>query len=285
MDSSALGKAALSMSDSLMTIEDPQVEQIQSDYQQRARSFGYRGTGVGIAYYRKVWPLDTCNEVITQEILGLFLPTAGEDWWEDWGFGISRGLDADRPTEFCMCVVVGVGYSDGNALVTNHINQERVKVGVQPLELNYHLRRLARSYLAMDTEPDWNRISRDIEQCDYVEGMSRFRCDHRGVYAPLPDDRDALSLHELARLVADELLRTRGESLMRSDWQHIGFAVKLEPVLPPMASAVPSIISEYVIAWRLPRGAVRPAHFPPPIDDPPQIGETPQKRKAWWWPF
>ena len=64
-----------------------------------------------------------------------------------------------------MCVVFGVGFSDGNALITDYVNEERVKAGVQPLELDYYLRRLARDYLAMDTEPDRSRMLRDVEQC------------------------------------------------------------------------------------------------------------------------
>ena len=284
MNSSALGKAALSMSESLVPMQNPQGEQILSDYQQRAKSFGFQGGGVGVAYYRKVWPLDTHNEVITQDILNIFLPTAGHDSWEDWGFGLSRGFDSEKPTEFCMCVVFGVGFSDGNALITDYVNEERVKAGVQPLELDYHLRRLSRDYLAMDTEPDSNRMLRDIEQCDYSEPMSRIRLDHGGVYAPIPGGD--LSLYEVARLVADEFLRTRRDTLLCSDWQHVGFAVQLEPVLPPMGLRVPSIMSEYVIAWRLPPNAERPAHFPPPFDRMEQpIVETPQKRRAWWWPF
>ena len=280
MNSALLGKAALSMSESLISMNDPQAEEVQSEYQNRANSFGYQGVGIGVAYYRKVWPLDTHNEVVTQDIIDVFLPTAGHDSWEDWGFGLSRGFDSERPTEFSMCVVLGVGCSDGNALITDYVNEERVKVGVQTLELNYHLRRLAREYLEMDTEPDRNRMLRDIEQCDYAEPKSRIRLDHGGIYAPLPSGN--LTLYEMARLVADEFLRTRRDTLLRSDWQHIGFAVRLDPVMPPIPPTVPSIMSEYVIAWRLPPGVERPAHFPRSAEQ--SIAETPRKRRSWW-PF
>ena len=282
INSALLGKAALSMSESLMTMENPQAEHIQSEYQWRAKSHGYQGIEIGVAYYRKVWPLDTRDEVITQDILDAFLPVADHDHWEDWGFGLSRGFDSEKPTEFGMGVVFGVGYSDGNALVTDYINEERVKAGVQPLEINYHLRRLARNYLAMNTEPDSNRLWSDISQCDYAEPTSRIRIDHGGVYAPLPDNVDSFSISEVARLVADEYFRNRRESLLRSDWQHIGFAVRLEPVRPPMPPTVPSIMSEYVIAWQLPPGAERPAHFPPAAD---QSIVDPHRKRRWWWPF
>ena len=79
MNSALLGKAALSMSESLMTIENPQEEQTQTEYHRRARSHGYQGIEVGVAYYRKVWPLNTRDEVITQDILDVFLPIVEHD--------------------------------------------------------------------------------------------------------------------------------------------------------------------------------------------------------------
>ena len=287
---SALGKAALSMSDSLMPMENPDRDQIHlfNEYQQKAKAFGYEGAEIQMAYYRKVWPLEACNDAIIQDILDIFASAAEAEAWEDCAFGISRGFDAEQPTVFCMCVVLGLGYKDGNALVTKYINEERVKRGVQPLDLDPHLRCLAREYLAMDTEPDMSQITTDMERCDYmlgVPGGSRFRFSYGGVFAPYPMEQRSLNFFEGARLVVDEFLKARGDILLRSDWQDIGFAVKLEPVLPPHAPTVPSIMAEYLIAWRLPPGTERPAHFPTTIVDPRQAGEAPQKRKAWWWPF
>ena len=131
------------------------------------------------------------------------------------------------------------------------------------MEIDYHLRRLARNYLAMDTEPDSNSLWSDISQCDYAEPKTRVRIDHGGVYAPLPDNVYRFSISEVARLVADEYIRNRRESLLRSDWQHIGFAVRLDPVMPPTPPTVPSIMSEYVIAWRLPPDVERPTNLSP----------------------
>ena len=285
IENAALGKAALSMSESLITTENPLSEQFHSDYTRTVKSLGYPGAGVGVVYYRKVWPLETPNELIAQEIADLFIQQVGEDHWEDWGCGISRGFETRSPTEFCMCVVQGLGYLDGNSLVAKYVNEERVKAGTQPLEVNYHLRRMARNYLAMDTELDKSQLLRDLSQCDYAEPMSRVRSDYSGVYAPLPVDRDGISLHELTRLVANEFLSARGDVLLRSDWQDVGFAVKLDPVLSPMTRTVPSIMAEYVIAWHLPPNASRPTHFPPPIGALPSVGELPRKRRVWWWPF
>ena len=284
MGNSLLGKAALSMSDSLMAMQNPKADQIQYEYQKFAKGLGYEGLEIGTTYYRKVWPLTTRNDVITHDILDIFLRASDGEAWEDWGFGISRGFNAEKPTEFCMCIVLGVGYKDGNALITNCINKARIKAGVQPLGLHPRLRHLAREYLVMDTEPEMSQVMRDIERSDYIEGSARARAGYGGVYAALPMGREVRAF-EVARLVADEFIKARGESLLRSDWQHVGFAVKREPVLPPHAPTVPSVMAEYVIAWRLPPGLERPAHFPPPIIDRRKIGETTQKRKSWWWPF
>ena len=268
IESSALGKAALWSSESLITDENPQNERVYSEYRQKAEAAGYQGIGVAVAHYRKVWPLDTSNNVIAQDILDTFMPKAVEDSWEDWGFGISRGFDDNNPEQFCMCVVVGVGYSDGNALVTNYVNEERVKAGIQPLVLDYHLRHLARDYVAMNNEPDRSRLSIDIEQSSYVEGMSRFRSSYGRTFIPFPVDQDEISNYQLARLVADEVLKTAEESLLRSDWHDVGFAVKLEPVRTSTDSADLSIVTDCILAWRLPENTERPAHFPPPINEP-----------------
>ena len=170
MGSSALGRAAMSMSESLVRdIENPEPEQITAEYQQRTESAGYRGAEVSVAYYRKTWPIDAPIELVANDILDLFLPTGLVDLWEDWGFGVSGGFDETNPSRFGTCVVLGTGWTDGNALVTNYINEERVKRGSEPLNVNYALRILAREYLAMDTEPDRRQILSDILQAGYAE--------------------------------------------------------------------------------------------------------------------
>ena len=270
MDNSALGRAALSMSESLLTDEHPQVDLMQLQYQQRTESFDYHGLGVGLTWYRKVWPTDTSNNAIAQDILDMFMPTIVEDW-EEFGLGISRGVDDNDPGQFCMCLVLGVG-ADGSAIVTNHINEERVKMGLRPLESDYYLRRLVRDYVAIHDSPDESRISIDIEQSGYVKGMSRFRCSYGRTVTPLPPvDQGKLSfheLHELGRLAASEVLRTKRESLFRSDWQDVGFALTLGHTLTSADAVELSIVTDCVLAWRMPPNTERPAHFPPPIDEP-----------------
>ena len=269
MDNSALGRAALSMSESLLAdIEHPQYEQMRSEYQQQVQSFDYRGLAVGLSWYREAWPLDTSNEEIAQDILDTFMPTTVEDRWEEFGLGISRGFDDNDPGRFCMCLVLGVG-ADGSAIVTNHINEMRVEKGLQPLESDYYLRRLAQDYVVLHDRPDENRISIDIEQSGYVKGMSRFRCSYgRTIVAFPPIDEDEFSVHELARLVAGEVLKTHGEFVLRSDWQNVGIAVTLGHAINSTDAVELSIVIDCVLAWRLPENTERPAHFPPPIDEP-----------------
>lgn len=287
MGNSALGRVAMSMSVSLADIETPEYDQIAADYRQLAKATGYQGTEIGVAYFRKTWPIDTSNEIIANEIIDYFLQTCTTDLWEDWGFGLSRGYVEGSTSLFGMCVVLGTGWADGNALVTNYINKERVKRGAEPLKVNYALRRLARQYLDMDSEPDQRQILADILQVGYAVEGSQVWFDYGGVYAPLPmdGDKDVLTIREVARLVADQYLRDR-KSLMNPDWQDVGFVLRREPVLPRnVHPSIPSMMSEFVVARYVhpavggyTRYMIRTPHRPDPRME--RAG-----RRRWWWPF
>ena len=273
IDNSALASAALSTHETLLTaktpIDSPQFErQVQIDFQKSAQSVGYLGSESGVLYTIGFWPLDADENEIAQDILNVSLQTAVQDYWEDWTVGFSKSFIPARPKEFLLCLVIGLGFADGNALVTNYINCERVKLGVQPLEVSYPLRSLVRSYLPLKSEPDIAQFSDDMSRSGYAEGGDRVRHDYSGVYVPRPKDFPELSIHKIARLIADGLLRLRGDKLLRSDWQDIGIAVNTGPILPPEeweeGPRVPSMTAAYVIAWRLPPGMEQPAHFPPP---------------------
>ena len=271
MNSSPLGMAALSACQAMVAVEVPQSEQVQEDFRLAAVSMGYKGVEVGVAYYRHVWPLDTPNEQIARHILDVFDGAALQDHWEDWGFGVTKGKFIDEETGFGFGLVFGVGYTDGNALVTNHINDARRKVGVQPLELNHRLRNLARDYLALHSEPGPDQMRRDIEECGYLAPGITARWAYSGVYVPTRTVSGDIYLRDAARMVADEFLRAEGELLLRADWQDIGIAVRTDPVLPPDDPDVldgPSIQAEFLVGWRLPEGVERPVHFPPPAEPP-----------------
>ena len=268
MNSAALGGAAVTVCQKMVAIEVPEVDQVQADFQHAARHIGYEGLGVGAAYYRETWPVDTSNEQIAQHMIEVFDDTASEDLWEDWGFGLTRGRLNDQQTAFGYGVVFGVGYTDGNALVTNYINEARRQAGVQPLELNQRLRNVVRDYLALHSEPDTEQIGKDLVECGYTSPGSTVRRDYGGVYAEIPVRSGGLNVGDVARLVADEFLRVCDVQLLRADWKDIGVAVRMDPVLPPDNSdgpTGPSIMAEFLIGWRLPEGTERPAHFPPPI--------------------
>ena len=269
MNSAALGRAAVPVCQKMVATEVPEFEQVKADLQRTAGQIGYGGLEVGVAYYRNTWPVDAPNEQIAHHIFEQFEGTASGDLWEDWGFGITRGRFIDHETGFGIAVVFGVGYTDGNALVTNHINEARRKAGIQPLELNHRLRNLARDYLALYSEPEPDQMREDIEECGYLAPGITARWSYSGVYVPIPNGGGDLYVRDVARMVAEQFLRIEGELLMRADWQDIGIAVKMNPVLPPDDPGVPagpSIQAEFLVGWRLPEGAERPAHFPPPAE-------------------
>ena len=269
MNSSPLGMAALSACQAMVEVEEPQLDQVYADFRLAAISMGYLGVEMEVAYYRHTWSLDAPNEEIARHVLEYFDKIAEEELWEDWGFGLTRGTFPERPTDFGHGLVFGVGYTDGNAIVTNRINEARRRAGLQPLELNHRLRNLAREYLALHREPSLDQMSRDIEDRGYLSPGVTARWAYSGVYAPIPTGSGDLYVRDVARLVADEFLRTEKELILRADWQDIGIAVRADPVLPPDGRGVPagpSIQAEFLIGWHLSEGVKRSGHFPLPAE-------------------
>ena len=193
MNSSPLGMAAVSACQAMVEVEEPQLDQVHADFRLAAISMGYLGVEMGVAYYRHTWSLDAPNEEIARHVLEYFDRNAEEELWEDWGFGLTRGTFPERPTDFGHGLVFGVGYTDGNAVVTNRINEARRRAGLQPLELNHRLRNLAREYLALHSEPSPDQIRRDIEgprlpqaRCHRSMGVQRcLRSDPNRKWRPL----------------------------------------------------------------------------------------------------
>ena len=276
-----LGKPAMSISYPLAETDNPEIDVFLPDYRQRVTEEGYRGLEVSMAFSRRVWPIDTCNNVIAEDILETFTD-ALDNVWEDFGIGSILNDRAVTPGDFGICAVLGLGYTDGNALVVSHIDKERRKLGAAPLEIDTSLRQISRAYLAMSGAIGTEQLNEDVMRYGYMKQGYRARYYHGGTFVPVPADWDErLYIPDVARLCADELLRIDGERLTRSDWQHIGVAVQLGPVLPTHPKIererrVPSFTVEYIIGWRLLDSADRPTNFPSP---PP---ETPRK---WWWPF
>ena len=291
MPSSALGMSAQALSKSIGQSENQSESEWASEYQSEVDARGYQGNYVGMAYYLEAWDLDTPDETIAQDIAGHFFTTlAGEDYWEDFGYGLTHSTWVGEEGQMLgISLVLGLGYVDGNALVTNYINEKRLKVGIRPLEIHPELRRLARTYLAMDDEPSEEQMAGDIQNSLYMRDGRTVRHAYGGCYAPYPvhlvNEDCGLTVHERARAVADTYLQERGDLLLRLDWQHIGIAVGTTLVYPPMKQHSSSLTSEYLMAWRLGPGEERPAHFPRPLE--PNEPDTKQERKGKrrWWPF
>ena len=98
MVDTVLGVAAMSISSAIFAdIENSEYGQILTEYKQLVTSNGYQGTEVGVAYYRKGWPIDTPDALIANEFIDHFLQTATTDLWEDCALGITSGLDENYP--------------------------------------------------------------------------------------------------------------------------------------------------------------------------------------------
>ena len=277
-----LEDAALALSGPLMTMEDPDEDDVSNEYTRLAIEEGYTGSEVNVSFFRMMCPVDKPETEIAGEILG-FCTRSLEDYWEDYGFGVSWNVGPQAPGMLSLCLVLGLGYTDGSALVAYHINKARRKVGVAPLEVNGGLRLVARNYIALNEHPEHQNVLADLGHVGYL-----------GSYAPFPGGRVIpLNVREMAMMVATQLLKEYRESLSRPDWQHIGLSIALEPILTPHEPRVPSILVEAMVAWRLDEDAERPAHFPQSISGrtstEPKTGTdvTPQAKRSRrrWWPF
>lgn len=289
MVDTALGRSAMSMSSSILAdIENPEYNQILADYGQLAYSNGYQGTEVGVAYYRNNWPIETPDDLIANEFIDHFLQTFKMDLWEECVLGVSSALDERYAGRLGICIVIGTGWTDGNALVVNYINEERRKRSVRPLNVHNALRLLARQYLAMDTEPDRDEILPALWQVGYAHPRGRTWFDHSGVFAPVPSDKDALTIRDIAKLVTDQYLRDK-DLLLNPRWEDVGFATGLQPVQPLKVNpSVPSFVSEFVIAKHISpgfTGHLNEAYlYRRPRRPDPRV-EQARRRKRWWWPF
>lgn len=134
-----LSQAAQTYSTTVASIDDPDAVEVVTEYRRRAIEAGYPGAQVVGAFHKNVWPRDVSNSDIAREILHLST-IAQQDYWEDWGVGVTPISDPESPDEWGFCVFLGFGYTDGSGLVINQINAERKKAGVAPLELHPGIR-------------------------------------------------------------------------------------------------------------------------------------------------
>ena len=286
-----LEDAALSLSGYLMTMESTDADHVSNEYTRLAFDEGYTGSGVSVSCFRKAWPMDTPEAEIAGEIIRTCCTHALEDYLEDYGLGVSWSVSPQTPKMLTLCVVLGVGYTDGSGLVINHVNRARKSAGVAPLVTNGGLRLMTRNYIGLTKEPEHDRMLEDLGYVGYAEPGDRVRFAYLGSYAPLPGGHAIpLDMHELAMMVGTHLLGKHRVPLRRPDWQHIGLSIDPKPVLPPHEPRVPSILVESLVAWRLDGDVERPAHFPPSAKDPITTRystntDAAPKPKRRWWPF
>lgn len=193
--------------------------------------------------------------------------------------------------------------TDGNYMILDAINQNRKRVGVAPLLISAPLRDMARKFITLSSadeaaESMWN----EAEAFGYLEEGLRVRLCYAGGYVKFPNDGASLVTEaEIANIVATQLVR-EWPVLLRPDWQDIGIATAAKN-LPLLGGA--NFQSEFVVGWKIPFDAPRPANFPPPIDidserrpdtlageaelevllGPRYQDPAPQPRRRRWWPF
>ena len=106
-------------------------------------------------------------------------------------------------------------------------------------------------------------LSQEAQICGYATSGWRVRLDYSGSYAKFPRGIRALVAEpEMADIVVAQLVED-WPTLLRPDWQDIGIAIGV--VNHPELGGL-NFQAEYVIGWRIPFDAERPAHFPPPTD-------------------
>lgn len=289
----SLGDVAYSLSESLILIDKPDPDMMRSEFARRVYAEGYAGRQVNVSFFRSTWSLDKPETEIAAEILG-FCTKSQEDYWEDYGFGVSWNVSPEAPGTFGLGLVLGLGYTDGSSLVAYHINEVRKRAGIPPLEMHSGLRHMARNYIALDEEPEHQKMLADLGHVGYSETGDQVRYAYVGSYAPFPTGRVVkLNVSEVAMMVANQLLRDHRETLSRPDWQHIGISIKPEAVLTPDEPRKPSILAELLVAWRLDGDAERHAHFPVSVggrtatEPKTTVATTPQAKRSprRWWPF
>ncbi len=226
MGNSELGLAAWRVSYDLAGIDVDGQEQVEAEYGQRVKEVEYDGW-TGIAYFREVWAMDTPDEIIISEMTDVLCRQIGNFAYEDFGMGITCGYPNDDQSLFGVFIAIGYGCSDGSAYAIARVNRVRESSGVPILDAGYSLRSVARTYIALDTVPDDAQRLADLREAGYGKHGVGIRSFYSGAYSPAPKDIDQLTYEEVGELAASGLLADHEETLLLSEWQDIGVAVRL----------------------------------------------------------
>ena len=222
--------------------------------------------------------------------------------------GNSVKITGGQPARFGYALVVAYA-TDGNGMIIDRINERREKVGAAPLQVSTHLRDVVRKFIVSSSADEaGDSLYDEARTHGYAADGWRIRLYYSGSYAKFPSGSDTFVAEpEMADIIATQLVKD-WPILLRPDWQDIGIAtgVKNHPELGGL-----NFQAEFVIGWRIPFDAERPAHFPPPIelegnpstsvdastrrggeDGPDALRDPvyrepqpkPQRRRGWW-PF
>ena len=273
-----------------------------------------------LTYGRHLWPVGADPATVAREMverldLSAIVAAPALDYL---GVGSAHGvLDASgtpvqisgaQPHQFGYAVVVAYA-TDGNGLIVERINRRREMLGAAPLLIAVPLREMARKYIHLPTTAEAEQsMSQDAQDHGYLTAGWQTRFGYGGAYARIPTVGGTPLLEaEMADALAAELLKDQGDMLLRMDWQEIGIATAIDNYAELGGWHANA---EFILGWRIPFGAERPAHFPPPIYAPngpssapdaaaqgsnaseleallgPVYQEPPpQPRRRTWWPF
>ena len=276
--SSALGKAALKVTERFAEAEIESPEQVYKEFEQYVTEGEDEYAGwSSVAYYREMWPMHTPDVEIIEGMTAELCRQLHTGAYEDLGFGISCGYTDDSYSKFGVFVAIGFGTTDGSAYAVMHINKAREEAGVPRLRIDYPLRLMARKYRPMADIPDEDMLGEDIAQFGYVNPGWRVRYGFNVAHSPLLRDvlPEAFALEEanilmvehakIGELAASALLAEHKDILLRPDWQDIAVAISISG-----SQGNERVQAEFLIAWKIPGDAERPSHFPP---EPEQAGD------------
>ena len=260
-----LMQAAFAVSFNLAGVEiSDNGEQVSNEFGWRVREGKYGGW-TSVAYYKEVWDMHTSDEEIILSMSDVLCRHADEIAYDDFGMGLTCGYPNNNHSWFGVFIIIGVGCTDGSAYAVAYINEARESIGVPPLERHCSLTTIARNYILMDDYPIRGQFSRDITESGYADNTFQgtlVRHGYSGAYESIPEGVNVPNYEDMGKLAASGLIRDHRDSLLRSDWQHIGIATRL--VNNPTHGR--SVQAEIITAWQLPEGLERPDHFPPPPD-------------------
>lgn len=251
MGNPELGPAAWRVSYDLAGVDVDGQEHVEAEYSQRVKEGKYDGW-TGVAYFREVWDMDTPDDVIISEMTDILCRQVGNFAYEDFGMGITCGYPNDDKSLFGVFIAIGYGCSDGSAYAIARVNRVRESSGVPTLEADYSLRSVARTYIALDTVPDDAQRLADLREAGYGKSEVRIRSFYSGAYSPAPEGKDQLTYEEVGDLAASGLLADHEETLLLSDWQDIGVAVRLTR---HSESAPLCVHAEFIVGRQLPEEA------------------------------